>query len=45
MKANIYRTHYCKDLDATKIGENILVSGWIENIRDHRWCIVFRFKR
>ena len=35
MKKNIYHTHYCKDLDITKVGESIVVSGWIENIRDH----------
>ena len=35
MKENIYHTHYCKDLDISKIGERITVSGWIENIRDH----------
>ena len=35
MTKNIYHTHYCKDLDITKVGENIIVSGWIENIRDH----------
>ena len=35
MKKNIYHTHYCKDLDITKVGESIIVSGWIENIRDH----------
>ncbi len=35
MKTNIYHTHYCKDLDISKIGEEVTVSGWIENIRDH----------
>ena len=35
MKKNIYHTHYCKDLDISKIGETVTVSGWIENIRDH----------
>ena len=32
---NIYHTHYCKELDSKKIGEEVTVSGWIENIRDH----------
>ena len=35
MKENIYHTHYCQDLDITKIGQNVVVSGWIETIRDH----------
>lgn len=45
MKENIYRTHYYKDLDSSKIGKEVTVSGWIENIRDHRRSIIFRFKR
>ena len=32
---NIYHTHYCKDLNTDTIGEEVIVSGWIENIRDH----------
>ena len=35
MKKNIYHTHYCKDLSIKDVGENVTVSGWIENIRDH----------
>ncbi len=35
MKENIYHTHYCKDLDISKVGETVTVSGWIETIRDH----------
>ena len=35
MKENLYRTHHCCDIDASMVGEKIVVSGWIENIRDH----------
>ena len=35
MKKNIYHTYQCKDLDAKKVGEEVVLSGWIENIRDH----------
>ena len=35
MGKNIYHTHYCKDLSIKMIGEEVTVSGWIENIRDH----------
>lgn len=35
MKKNIYHTHQCKDIDATLVGESVIVSGWIERIRDH----------
>ncbi len=32
---NKYRTHYIKDLTKDLIEKEIVVSGWIENIRDH----------
>ncbi len=35
MRKNIYRTHQCKDLDVTMVGEEVVISGWIESIRDH----------
>lgn len=35
MKKNVYRTHYCEELDIAKEKEYVVVSGWIENIRDH----------
>lgn len=35
LKKNIYHTHQCKELDISKVGEIVTVSGWVENIRDH----------
>ena len=35
MKKNIYRTHHIVDIDASLIGEEITVSGWVQTIRDH----------
>ena len=35
MQGNIYRSIYIKDIDKTKVGSFVTVSGWIENIRDH----------
>ena len=32
---NKYRTHLIKDIDETLVGIDIVVSGWVENIRDH----------
>lgn len=34
-KKNIYRTHYCEEINVSLVGEKVVVSGWIENIRDH----------
>ena len=30
-----YRTHYCKDLTESVVGEDVRVAGFVENIRDH----------
>lgn len=30
-----YRTHYCKDLTESVVGQEIKVAGFVENIRDH----------
>ena len=35
MKENIYRTIHIEDIDESKIGEKVTISGWIETIRDH----------
>ena len=35
MKQNIFRTHHCEDIDASLVDQTVVVSGWIENIRDH----------
>ena len=30
-----YRDYYLKEIDSSKIGETMYLSGWIENVRDH----------
>ena len=35
MKANIYRSIHCGEVNEKHIGETIRVAGWVENIRDH----------
>lgn len=35
MKENIYRTILIKDINEANVGDEITVSGWVENIRDH----------
>ena len=32
---NKYRTHLLKDINETLTGQDVVVSGWVENIRDH----------
>ena len=35
MKANIYRTHHCEEINESLLGKEVVVSGWVEAIRDH----------
>ena len=30
-----YRSHTCADLNASNVGENIRLSGWVHRVRDH----------
>ena len=39
MRENKYRNIYCGLIDETCIDKNVRVSGWIENILDHRTTI------
>ncbi len=32
---NKYRTNYCGQLDEKSLQKNVILSGWVENIRDH----------
>ena len=32
---NKYRTHLLKDINESLAGQDVIVSGWVENIRDH----------
>ena len=32
---NKYRTHFIKDINESLVNQKVIVSGWIENIRDH----------
>lgn len=35
MKSNKYRDHYCGNLNENNINEHIVVSGWVDSVRDH----------
>ena len=32
---NNYRSHHCGELNIVNVGENIILSGWINKKRDH----------
>ena len=32
---HIYRSHTCAELNASNVGENIRLSGWVHRVRDH----------
>ena len=32
---NIYRSHYCSDLNISNLNQEVILSGWIDTIRDH----------
>jgi len=32
---NSYRTHLCSELSLSNLGENVILSGWIDTVRDH----------
>ena len=32
---NIYRTHFCSELNITNLDQNVTLSGWVDTIRDH----------
>lgn len=29
------RTHYCRELDSSLVGETIVLNGWVDSVRDH----------
>ena len=32
---NIYRTHFCSELNLTNLNNQVTLSGWVDTIRDH----------
>ena len=41
---NKYRTHLLKDINETLAGQDVVVSGWVENIRDHGGVLFLEMK-
>ena len=35
MRANEYRTHTCGELSEKNLNEDVIVAGWLDNVRDH----------
>ena len=32
---NVYRSHYCSELNISNLNQQVVLSGWIDTIRDH----------
>jgi aspartyl-tRNA synthetase len=32
---NIYRSHYCSELNISNLNQQVILSGWVDTIRDH----------
>ena len=32
---NVYRTHKCSELSVSNLNEKVILSGWVDTIRDH----------
>ena len=32
---NEYRTHFCSDLTLKHLNQEVILSGWVDTIRDH----------
>jgi len=32
---NKYRTHFCSDLSIKNLNQNVILSGWVDTVRDH----------
>ena len=32
---NIYRSHYCSELNISNLNQEVVLSGWVDTIRDH----------
>ena len=32
---NIYRSHFCSELNISNLNQEVTLSGWVDTIRDH----------